>query len=55
MRTFVLGTMALVDGVVSQTSATGGKDGNVRMRFTEVYAKRDGRWLCVTQYVAPAP
>lgn len=55
MRTFVFGTMALVDGVVTEKATTAGKDSGMRMRFTEVYAKRDGRWLCVTQYVAPAP
>ena len=47
VRTFVIGTMALVEGVDSEKSTTAGKDSSLRVRFTEVCVTRDGRWLCV--------
>jgi len=51
MRAMVFGDMALVHGLYAEKSTTRGKDSSLQERFTEVYAKRDGRWQCVTQYV----
>jgi ketosteroid isomerase-like protein len=50
MVTMVFGDTAVVRGVYTEKSTTNGKDSSVKGRYTEVYAKRDGRWRCVTQY-----
>jgi ketosteroid isomerase-like protein len=46
----VFGDTAVVRGVYNEKSTTSGKDSSVKGQYTEVYAKRDGRWQCVTQY-----
>ena len=51
MRAMVFGTTAVVDGLYTEKSTTSGKDTSQRVRYTEVYVKRDGRWQCVTQYM----
>jgi uncharacterized protein (TIGR02246 family) len=55
MRVFVFGDIALVHGLYSEKSTTAGKDTSQKWRWTEVYAKRDGRWQCVTQYGTKEP
>jgi len=50
MIAMVFGDTAVVRGVYTEKSTTNGKDSSVKGRYTEVYAKRDGRWQCVTQY-----
>ena len=50
MIAMVFGDTAIVRGVYTEKSTTNGKDSSVKGRYTEVYAKRDGRWQCVTQY-----
>ena len=52
VRTAVFGETAIVHGLYSEKSATNGKDSSQRIRYTEVYVKRDGRWQCVTQFLA---
>jgi len=46
----VFGDTAVVHGVYTEKSTTNGKDSSMKGRYTEVYAKRDGRWQCMTQY-----
>ena len=50
MVAMVFGDTAVVRGVYTEKSTTNGKDSSMKGRYTEVYAKRDGRWQCVTQY-----
>jgi ketosteroid isomerase-like protein len=50
MVAMVFGDTAVVRGVYNEKSTTNGKDSSIKGRYTEVYAKRDGRWQCVTQY-----
>jgi ketosteroid isomerase-like protein len=50
MVAMVFGDTAVVRGIYTEKSTTNGKDSSVKGRYTEVYAKRDGRWQCVTQY-----
>ncbi len=40
----------IVRGGYTVKSATNGKDSSIKGEFTEVFAKRDGRWQCVTDY-----
>jgi len=50
MNALVFGDTAIVMGLYTEKSTTGGKDSSSRHRYTEVYVRRDGRWQCVTQY-----
>ena len=50
MIAMVFGDTAIVRGVYTEKSTTNGKDSSMKGGYTEVYAKRDGRWQCVTQY-----
>jgi len=50
MVAMVFGDTAVVHGLYAEKSTTNGKDTSLKGRWTEVYAKRDGRWQCVTQY-----
>jgi uncharacterized protein (TIGR02246 family) len=51
MRAMVFGDTAIVTGTYIEKSTTNGKDSSQQIRYTEVYAKRNGRWQCVTQYL----
>lgn len=51
MRVAVFGNTAVVHGLYTEKSTTGGKDSSFQVRYTEVYVKRDGRWQCVTQFL----
>ena len=51
MKAMVFGDTAVVHGLYIEKSTTAGKDSSQQVRWTEVYAKRDGRWQCVTQYL----
>jgi ketosteroid isomerase-like protein len=50
MIAMVFGDTVVVHGVYTEKSTTNGKDSSRKGRYTEVYAKRDGRWQCMTQY-----
>jgi ketosteroid isomerase-like protein len=52
MLAMVFGDTAVVHGLYTEKSTTKGKDTSLKGRWTEVYAKRDGRWQCMMQYVA---
>ena len=51
MKAMMFGVTAVVHGLSIEKSTTNGKDTSQQLRYTEVYAKRDGRWQCVTQYL----
>ena len=53
MVAMVFGNTAVVRGSYAEKSTTNGKDSSVKGYYTEVYAKRDGRWQCVTSYAEP--
>jgi uncharacterized protein (TIGR02246 family) len=50
MKAFVFGDTAVVNGIVTVKASAGGKDTSGRHRYTDVFAKRDGHWQCVTGY-----
>lgn len=50
MTAMVFGDTAVVRGIYTERSTTNGKDSSMKGQYTEVYAKRDGRWQCVTMY-----
>ncbi len=50
LKAFVLGDMAIVNGLVTEQSSVAGKDTSGQYRYTDVFVKRDGRWQCVTGY-----
>jgi uncharacterized protein (TIGR02246 family) len=54
MKAFVFGDTAIVNGVVTVKASAAGKDTSGQHRYTDVFAKRDGRWQCVTGYSTKA-
>jgi ketosteroid isomerase-like protein len=50
MKAFVIGDQAIVHGLLTVKSSRAGKDTSGQDRFTDVFAKREGRWQCVTGY-----
>jgi hypothetical protein len=50
MKALVLGDRAIVDGISTIKSSLAGKDTSGQSRFTDMWVKRDGKWLCVTGY-----
>ena len=46
----VFGDIAFVQGVGFEKSTTNGKDTSKQWRYMEIYAKRDGRWQCVSTH-----
>jgi len=53
------GDAAVVVGIVHVTVVTGGKENDLRLRFTEIYVKRGGAWKLAlwqsTRIPAPTP
>jgi uncharacterized protein (TIGR02246 family) len=54
MKAMVFGDTAVVHGLYVEKSTTNGKDTSKQVRWTDVFVKRQGRWLCVTSYVTKA-
>jgi len=50
MKPIVFGDAAVVHGVWTEKSTTGGKDTSGQYRWTDTFVKRDGRWQCVGSY-----
>jgi uncharacterized protein (TIGR02246 family) len=48
MRVLVLGETGIVHGLWMEKSTLNGKDMSGTYRYTDIFAKRDGRWQCVT-------
>lgn len=51
----VYGDTAVVTGVDDMHGTYRGNSGSVRLRFTDVLVRRDGRWQLVVQQATPAP
>ena len=51
----VTGSMAVVGGVARAKGTSGGEPYDVRLRFIDVWQKRDGRWVVVLSQATRAP
>jgi ketosteroid isomerase-like protein len=51
----VMGDVALLGGVATLTGTDGGRPYRVRLRFMDVWQKRDGRWVVVFTQATRAP
>jgi ketosteroid isomerase-like protein len=51
----VVGDLALLGGVANLTGADGGKPYSARLRFLDVWQKRDGRWLVILTQATRVP
>ena len=51
MRAVVFGDQAVVNGISVTKGTTRGKDDSGKKRWTDVYAKQDGRWRAVVSYI----
>lgn len=49
----MFGTAAVVTGVAKFTARVDGKPASFKERFTDVYAKRNGRWQPVASHTTP--
>ena len=52
MRAVVFGDQAVVNGISSVKGLVRGKDTTEKLRWTDIYEKRDGRWRAVSSYMA---
>ena len=50
MRVLIFGETAVVHGLYTEKSNSKGKDTSGQYRWTDIFAKRDGRWQCVSSY-----
>jgi uncharacterized protein (TIGR02246 family) len=50
MKVLVLGDTAIVHGLWTEKSTLNGKDTSGTYRYTDIFAKRDGRWQAVTTH-----
>jgi uncharacterized protein (TIGR02246 family) len=48
----VLGSVAVVQGSDTEKSTTGGKDSSGQYAWTDVFVKRDGKWVAVRSQIA---
>jgi ketosteroid isomerase-like protein len=51
----VMGEVALLGGAATLTGADGGKPYSVRLRFLDVWQRRDGRWQVIFTQATRAP
>jgi uncharacterized protein (TIGR02246 family) len=47
MKVLILGETGIVHGLWTEKSTLNGKDTSGTYRYTDIFAKRDGRWQCV--------
>jgi ketosteroid isomerase-like protein len=52
MRAVVFGDQAIVNGISTAKGTERGKIVDSRMRYTDVFEKRDGRWRARCSYIA---
>jgi ketosteroid isomerase-like protein len=52
MKPRILGDVAIVHGLSTEKSSYQGKDTSGRYRWTDVFAKRGGRWQAVATHVS---
>lgn len=50
LKVLVLGETGIVHGLWTEKSSLNGQDLSGTYRYTDIFAKRDGRWQCVTSY-----
>ncbi len=50
MKALVLGDTGIVHGLWTEKSILNGKETDKTNRYTDIFAKRDGRWQCVTTH-----
>jgi len=50
LKVLVLGETGIVHGLWMEKSSLNGRDLSGTYRYTDIFAKRDGRWQCVTSY-----
>jgi ketosteroid isomerase-like protein len=50
MKALVFGETAVVHGLWIEKSGKRGKDTSGQYRWTDIFAKRDGRWQCIMSY-----
>lgn len=58
LKVRVTGRFAIVQGVDDEVTSMGGRDTSGRWAFTDVFEKRDGRWVAVashTSEIKPEP
>lgn len=55
IETLIAPTAALMGGVATLSGSDGGKPFSARLRFMDVWAKRDGRWVVVFTQATRAP
>jgi uncharacterized protein (TIGR02246 family) len=48
MKVLIVGETAIVHGLWTEKSTLNGKDTSGTYRYTDIFAKRDGRWQCVS-------
>jgi hypothetical protein len=51
----VMGNAAVLGGVARAKGTSGGEPYDVRLRFIDVWQKRDGRWVVVFSQATRAP
>ena len=47
LKVRVIGDTAVVHGLDTEKTTYKGKDVSGQIRFTDIFVKRDGKWLCV--------
>ena len=47
MKVLIVGETGIVHGLWTEKSTLNGKDTSGTYRYTDIFAKRDGRWQCV--------
>ena len=48
----VLGDVAIVQGVDDEVTSVDGRDTSGRWTFTDIFARRDGRWVAIASHTA---
>lgn len=52
LKVRVLGDVAIVQGVDEEVSSVGGKNASGKWSFTDVFARRDGRWVAIASHTS---
>lgn len=52
LKVRLLGDVALVQGVDEEVTSLGGKDTSGKWAFTDVFARRDGRWVAIASHTS---
>ena len=52
LKVRVLGDVAIVQGVDEEVTALGGRDTSGKWAFTDIFARRDGRWVAIASHTS---